>query len=185
MTALYDRVRELPLRVEGYELEPHELYVRPEFTRKTTVVRLLGAGEEGLGEDVTYDGELQDAQQERGPTLPLAGDWTIESFSRHLETQPLFPEPPERHDYLDYRRWAFESAALDLALRQAGRSLGEAVGRTARPVTFVASGPLGDPPTTERLRAFERELSEVRHELHAVIDRLDKEIASRQVAGTP
>ena len=108
MTALYDRVRELPLRVEGYELEPHELYVRPEFTRKTTVVRLLGAGEEGLGEDVTYDGELQDAQQERGPTLPLAGDWTIESFSRHLETQPLFPEPPERHDYLDYRRWAFE-----------------------------------------------------------------------------
>jgi hypothetical protein len=39
--------------------------------------------------------------------------------------------------------------------------------------------------TTERLRAFERELSEVRHELHAVIDRLDKEIASRQVAGTP
>ena len=29
---------------------------RPEFTRKTTVVRLAGAGEEGLGEDVTYDG---------------------------------------------------------------------------------------------------------------------------------
>ena len=29
--------------------------------------------------------------------------------------------------YLDYRRWAFESAALDLALRQAGISLGEAV----------------------------------------------------------
>jgi hypothetical protein len=39
--------------------------------------------------------------------------------------------------------------------------------------------------TTARLREFERELSEVRHELHAVIDRLDKEIASRQVAGTP
>ena len=40
---------------------------------------------------------------------------------------------------LDYRRWAFESAALDLALRQAGTSLAEAVGREYRPVRFVAS----------------------------------------------
>jgi hypothetical protein len=39
----------------------------------------------------------------------------------------------------DYRRWAFESAALDLALRQAGRSLADAVGRAYRPVRFVAS----------------------------------------------
>jgi hypothetical protein len=154
VTELYDSVRALPLRVESYELDPHELYVRPNFTRKTTVVRLLGAGAEGLGEDVTYDGPLQDAQQARGPVLPLAGEWTIESFSRHLETQPLFPEAPERHDYLDYRRWAFESAALDLALRQTGRSLGDVAGRDARPVTFVASGPLGEPPTTDRLRAF-------------------------------
>jgi L-alanine-DL-glutamate epimerase-like enolase superfamily enzyme len=154
VTALYDHVRDLPLRVESYELEAHELFVRPEFTRKTTVVRLHGGGEEGLGEDVTYDGPLQDAQQERGPTLPLAGDWTIASFSSHLDIVALFPEPPDRHDYLDYRRWAFESAALDLALRQAGRSLGEVVGRDPRPVTFVASGGLGDPPSTDRLRAF-------------------------------
>jgi hypothetical protein len=103
---------------------------------------------------VTYDGGLQDAQQARGPVLPLAGAWTIDSFSRHLGTVELFPEPPERHDYLDYRRWAFESAALDLALRQAGRSLGDVVGREPRPVTFVASGGLGDPPSTARLRAF-------------------------------
>src|SRR5205823_14463836 len=32
-----------------------------------------------------------------------------------------------------------ESAALDLALRQAGRSLGDAIGREARPVRFVVS----------------------------------------------
>jgi hypothetical protein len=38
--------------------------------------------------------------------------------------------------------------------------------------------------TAGRLRDFERELSEIRHELHHVIDALDREIASRQVAGT-
>jgi hypothetical protein len=38
-----------------------------------------------------------------------------------------------------YRRWAFESAALDLALRQAGRPLAQAVSRDARPVNFVVS----------------------------------------------
>jgi hypothetical protein len=39
----------------------------------------------------------------------------------------------------DYRRWAFESAALDLALRQNDLSLGAAVGREYRPVRFVVS----------------------------------------------
>ena len=183
MTGLYDHVRELPVHVESYELDPHELGVRADFTRKTTVVRLLGGGEEGLGEDVTYDGPLQDAQQARGPVLPLAGEWTIESFSRHLETQPLFPEPPERHDYLDYRRWAFESAALDLALRQAGRSLGEVVGRDTRPVTFVASGPLGDPPTTERLRAFLALYPTLRFKLDARPDWTDEIFAELRELG--
>ena len=151
---LYDRVRELPLVVEGYDLGGHEYVVGPDFTRKTTVIRLGGAGEEGLGEDVTYDGAEQDAQQARGAILPLAGEWTLDTFSLHVESLPLFEQEPERHAYLDYRRWAFESAALDLALRQAGRSLGDAVGREPRPVTFVASGGLGAPPSTDRLRAF-------------------------------
>jgi len=60
--------------------------------------------------------------------------------------------------------------------------------------TLIADSTLANLPTLgdaelertiERLRDFERELSEIRHELHGVIDQLDKEIASRQVAGTP
>ena len=39
----------------------------------------------------------------------------------------------------DHRRWAFESAALDLALRQAGLSLGAALDLTYHPVRFVVS----------------------------------------------
>jgi hypothetical protein len=35
------------------------------------------------------------------------------------------------------RNWAFESAALDLALRQAGLGLPEALGRSPAPVRFV------------------------------------------------
>lgn len=38
--------------------------------------------------------------------------------------------------------------------------------------------------TAGRLQAFERELSDVRRELHGVIDVLEREIAARQVAGT-
>ena len=38
-----------------------------------------------------------------------------------------------------YRIWGLESAALDLALRQASRSLAAAVGREPRPLTFVVS----------------------------------------------
>ena len=151
--SLYDRVRDLPLLVETYALDPLELAVRPDFTRRTTVIRLLG-GMEGIGEDVTYDGDEHERQRARGPVLPLAGEWTLDSFSQHLATLPLFENEPDQHAYLDYRRWAFECAALDLALRQARLSLGDAVGQAPRAVTFVASGGLGEPPTTERLRAF-------------------------------
>src|SRR5919206_383483 len=51
-----------------------------------------------------------------------------------------------------YRRWSFESAALDLALRQAGTSLHEHLGIEPQPVHFVVSLRLGDPPTTEPVR---------------------------------
>jgi hypothetical protein len=53
-----------------------------------------------------------------------------------------------------YRRGAFESAALDLALRQSGLSLQDAVGRPARPVNFVASSRIGDPPSLGPLHAL-------------------------------
>jgi hypothetical protein len=38
--------------------------------------------------------------------------------------------------------------------------------------------------TLERLRAFERELSDLRRAMHEVIDTVEREIAGRQVAGT-
>ena len=121
--SLYDLVRDLPLEIESYQLEGLEL--QASFLRKTTIVKLSGAGEQGSGEDVTYDAAEHDALQARGPDLPLAGSWTLDGFSRHLADLPLFTGEPDQHAYLDYRRWAFESAALDLALRQAGTSLGD------------------------------------------------------------
>jgi len=145
--ALYDSVKDLALEIESYELEPLELVVSPEFTRVTTVVHLRGAGEEGVGEDVTYTAEDHPPPSD----LPLAGSFTIDSFSQLLETLTLFTSPPQMPAWHDYRRWAFESAALDLALRQAERSLAEAVEREPRPVTFVTSRRLVDPPSVDQV----------------------------------
>ncbi len=152
--SLYSRIRELPLRIESYELEGLAQDVSSGFHRQATVIRLNGSGELGEGEDVTYDGAEHDALQSRGPDLPLVGNWTLHTFSQHLATLPLFDHEPEQHAYLDYRRWGFESAALDLALRQAGVSLGEAVGLEARPLTFVVSSRLDEPARTDRVRAW-------------------------------
>jgi L-alanine-DL-glutamate epimerase-like enolase superfamily enzyme len=135
----YALIADLPLGIEGHELERLEHSVSSDFTRVTTVVHLRGAGEEGLGEDVIYSGEDHERFVDPGAALPLAGEWTIESFSHHLDGLELFPEPPGMAAFEDYRRWAFESAALDLALRQSGVSLAEAVGREARALNFVVS----------------------------------------------
>ena len=145
----WDLVADLPLRVEGYALEGLEAQVSSEFTRKSTVIRLSGQGHDGVGEDVTYDAVDQEILQAAGPEQALAGDWTLGSFCEHLAGLKLFPEPPQRDASLLYRPWAYESAALDLALRQAGESLHARLGREPRPLTFVVSLRLGDPPTLE------------------------------------
>jgi hypothetical protein len=154
--ALYDAVADLPLTIESVAQESRSVTVGGgRFTRTTTTVLLRGRGEEGAGEDVTYDGEAHPSFQARldAGDLPLVGEWeTLDAFSKSLDAVELFPEPPGMPAFQDYRRWALESAALDLALRQAGRSLGDVVGRTPRSVTFVVSMGLGDPPTIEPVR---------------------------------
>ena len=146
--SLYDLVASLPLKIEGYSLEGLARTVSSGFERKSTIIVLQGGGEEGRGEDVTYEPGAHDAQQTAGPVLDLAGEFTFDSFSEHLATLDTFPDyTPEQPVYRSYRRWGFESAALDLALRQAGTSLHELLGRAAEPVTFVVSSRMGEPPT--------------------------------------
>jgi L-alanine-DL-glutamate epimerase-like enolase superfamily enzyme len=150
---LYDALADLPLEIDAYALEGHERTISPEFDRLTTTIHLHGGGAEGLGEDVVYTPELQVAQQEAGPVLPLAGRWTIDSFSQQLGALDLFGgADPEFPAFRHYRQWAFESAAADLALRQAGRSLADVLGREPQPIAFVVSLRLGEPPSLEPVR---------------------------------
>ncbi len=144
----------LPLEIDGYTLEPLQASVSSEFERKSTVIHLRGAGAEGLGEDVTYDAVDHDVLRAAGASLPLAGSFTIASFCAHLAELTLFAEPPQREVSQLYRTWAYESAALDLALAQADTTLHEALGREPAPVRFVVSLRLGEPPSIDHLRAW-------------------------------
>ncbi len=153
----YDRVADLPVRIEGYDLDGLVQSVSSDFERKTTIIRLRGGGEEGLGEDVVYEPLDHEIAQKAGPLLDLAGDWTMRSFCEALAGMQLFPEAAQRDVSQLYRTWAYESAALDLALRQAGEPLHAVLGREPQPLTFVVSLRLGEPPSLEPVtRRLER-----------------------------
>src|SRR3712207_8510177 len=47
VASTYAAVADLPLEIDGYELEPLELQVTEHFTRLSTVIHLRGRGEEG------------------------------------------------------------------------------------------------------------------------------------------
>jgi L-alanine-DL-glutamate epimerase-like enolase superfamily enzyme len=145
-------VSDLPVRIDSCTLEGLQADVSSAFQRKSTVIHLHGAGEEGIGEDVTYDGVDHEILQQSGPGLELAGRFTLATFAEHLAAHDLFPRPPQREVSALYRTWAYESAALDLALRQAGSALHEVLGREPEPVRFVVSMRLGEPPSVEPLR---------------------------------
>jgi len=152
---LYDRVADLDLRINGYGFERHERETSSGFTRTTTVVSLHGEGETGRGEDVTYETEDHGTYEEPVPAFPVCGLYTFGEFAERLDDVDLFPDDePEQPVFRNYRRWAFESAALDLALQQAETDLATRLDREYAPVRFVASTRLSEPPTGDRVVTF-------------------------------
>jgi hypothetical protein len=144
----YTRVAGLPLVIERCELQPLVRDTSSGFTKVSIVIRLSGGSHVGEGEDITWDQVDQIEFLRGGDELTwLHGTRTFDEFSRLLGLANVFPVRPIRDSARFYRRWAFESAALDLALRQNGLSLQDAVARPTRPVNFVASVRIGDPPS--------------------------------------
>jgi hypothetical protein len=163
----------LPLEIGGYSIQILCAEVSSGFQRKSTIFRLQGQGQEGVGEDVTYDAidheRLLDAHLQEQPSgaehdhgheqgtraqgrlFALSGRHTLGSFCALTERLDLFPVAPEREVSRRYRLWALHSAALDLALRQARLSLCQALSIEPLPVRFLVSLRLGEPPSIEPL----------------------------------
>jgi L-alanine-DL-glutamate epimerase-like enolase superfamily enzyme len=146
----YSVFKDLPLKIESGEFVRHELAVSSGFDRVTTEIVLKGDGHEGRGEDVTYDTLDHDVLQ-LDAKIDFSFDGTFDEFSKHLLTLPLWAAPPVREPSVNYRLWGFESAALDLALRQSGLTFDEALGIEPQPVRFILSLRLGDPPDIARV----------------------------------
>jgi L-alanine-DL-glutamate epimerase-like enolase superfamily enzyme len=176
----FDALADLPLEIDGYELQPLELQI-PGFERLSTVIHLWGSGEDGLGEDVTYDAVDHIAFRDAGPSLDITGFATLGEFCELMAEEDTFPAEPQRDVSRLYRRWAFESAALDLALRQAGKGLAAVLGRESRPVNFVASmrlgGPDGEASSIEPLQHKLDRYPNLRFKLDPVNDWTDELIA--------
>jgi hypothetical protein len=146
----------LKLHIQKIDLQGLKLQTSSGWQRQTTTVILSGLGHKGFGEDVTYASDEQVAFQQAGPPTGLCGNFTLASFSAALDAlsaQQWFSTEPAQEAAWHYRRWAFESAALDLALRQAGLSLADWVQSSALSTNFVHSVGLGEPPSVEILRA--------------------------------
>ena len=181
----WDSLASLPVSIDGYALSPLSQAMGPGFTRECTLIALRGAGEEGIGEDVVYDALDHIALRDAGPVLDLTGPSTLGELSELMENLDLFPGAPPVRDFSRlYRRWAFESAALDLALRQAGRSLGDVVGREPQPLTYVVSMRLtGEPETSERLTSLLERYPSTRFKLDPTNTWSDQLIAELAATG--
>lgn len=153
---MYSAVADLPLQIDEYALHPLSLNVAAGWQRLTTLVVFRGGAQQGIGEDIVYEPPDQLAHREFGAALPLAGSTTFGQFSERLGEQlERLPATEGGHSRL-YRRWAYESAALDLALRQAGAPLTEVLEREAAPLAYVVSSGLGSPPSTAALERLLR-----------------------------
>jgi hypothetical protein len=132
----YAMVADLPLEVGSMTLDRRTRDTSSGFTRVTTTVELSGGGEVGRGEDVCCEADDHDPY----PRPDLAGEYEFDGFSNALARADLWPgDDPSQHHAPAMRRWAFESAALDLALKQHDMTLADALDRERDPVRFVVS----------------------------------------------
>jgi L-alanine-DL-glutamate epimerase-like enolase superfamily enzyme len=138
-----------------------------------------------VGEDVVYDALDHVAFRDEGQVLDLSGPATLGELSELMDGLDLFPSSPPVRDFSRlYRRWAFESAALDLALRQAGKPLGVVVGRPPRPLNYVVSMRLtGQPETSDRLTSLLERYPSTRFKLDPTNTWSDELIAELAATG--
>lgn len=177
---LYDAVASLDLTIDSYSLDQRERETSSGFRRATTIVSLEGDGVIGTGEDVTYDTEAHYSLRDSDEEFDIAGSYTLDAFSEQISEIDFFAdEEPSQRIFRNYRRWAFESAALDLALRQADTNLADQLESTYDPVRFVVSTRLEEPPTGDRVLDWLDRNPELEFKLDptsewstAVIDRL-------------
>lgn len=186
MPSTFAKLADLPLEIESCSLHGLSRDISMGFERLTTVVSLHGGGEEGVGEDIIPFPNDQLAFQQAGPP-DLAGSWTLSELGARIDDLDLFTTSPLFGAYRVWRRWAFHSAALDLALRQAGRALHEVLGVEPQPMTFVLSTGLGESASTDGLRELLTRYPDLRLKLDASSswdDRLLCELAELDAVDT-
>jgi L-alanine-DL-glutamate epimerase-like enolase superfamily enzyme len=186
MSSTFANIADIPLEIESCSLRGLSKDISMGFERLTTVVCLHGGGEEGVGEDVISYPDDQIAFQRAG-CPDLAGSWTLAEFGAHVDGLDLFATAPLFGAYRMWRRWAFHSAALDLALRQAGCALHEVLGVEPQPMMFVLSTGLGEPASTAGLRELLDRYPHLRLKLDASAswdDRLLGELAELNAVDT-
>ncbi|WP_248898376.1 hypothetical protein [Haloplanus halobius] len=147
---LYEELNSLPVTVEAVSFDGRRIETEHR-TFERTIIRVRGQGVTGFGEDVTRSREAHERLREEGLALPT-GDWTIGTFSDALDAN--FSTQTASRDAPEYLRWAIESAVLDLALKQSGRTLASVLDRTYEPMAFVVSLQLGDPPHIRPVNRF-------------------------------
>lgn len=153
---LLEDVLALPVRIERIDTSQLELGGATSFTRVTTILELHGGGDVGRGEDVSYATETQSELPAMWAARDdLVGEWSIGSLAAHLDETGIHPPGGARmDDKAGYHRWAVESAALDLALRQRGTDLASLVDERWRDVRVSLSMGLGSPPSLETVRGW-------------------------------
>lgn len=168
---LYSYLEDLTLQIDQIEYVKHALDTSSGFLRKSTEIMLSGDGRSGHGEDVTYEADEHDALERDKPDFSLHGKFTLKEFSDRLDEIDLFYGREIEHaEFSNYRQWGFESAALDLALKQASTNLAAAFDLEYKPVRFVVSTRLGDPPSVDRLNRLLEINSALEFKLDPTVD---------------
>lgn len=133
----FKKISELKLDISEIKTKSQSINISENQERKTTTIVLKGKNKTGKGEDVIYDVDLHFY-----PNLSrkLKGKYSLKKFSELISKIKLFPED-KQPDVLqkNYRKWALESAGLDLALRQNKKHLPNLLNKQYSPLRFVVS----------------------------------------------
>ena len=130
LPSAYARIAALPMEIDSCEFVPMVRDTSSGFTKITAVVRLRGCGEEGLGEDVTWD-QIDHIEFLRH-SMPsgLEGAWELDELSAALGEMDLSQSRWLRGRWLlgSFRWGGLASVVAGFRIREVGCGHDRSVG---------------------------------------------------------
>lgn len=149
-----EEIESLKLKITACDHTANYQKIIDGSVHRTSTINIYGDGKTGYGEDVTFLPQYHDDLEGVCRRVVANDHLTLGEFVKSIRELEIFGVKPNDHESVCCRRWAFESAALNLALKQNSKSIGDFTNIQWVNPSYVVSLRVQSPKEIDRIKSI-------------------------------